>query len=167
MKNYDKSIEYAEKDLAANYQDLNLYLTLMRAYAGSTKVSDTIFMVINEVPDQAKNGNRLSRAAGESHRGGMGQDSERCQELAKDSHDYAVWAFFQLLPRVTDPAKQIDVLDAFLKTYPEQEKDAATQVNTVYFHAYRAQGNLEKMLEYGDKVVATDPNNARMLNTMA
>jgi hypothetical protein len=26
LKDYDKSIEYAEKDLAANYQDLNLYI---------------------------------------------------------------------------------------------------------------------------------------------
>jgi len=42
LKDYDKSMEYAEKDLALNYQDLNLLLTLMRAYASSTKVSDTI-----------------------------------------------------------------------------------------------------------------------------
>jgi hypothetical protein len=54
LKDYDKSIEYGEKDLAANYQDLNLLFTLMRAYASSTKVSDTIFAVINKVPDQAK-----------------------------------------------------------------------------------------------------------------
>ena len=165
MKNYDKSIEYAEKDLAANYQDLNLYFTLMRAYAGSTKVSDTIFTVINEVPDQAKketgNPARPMKATEEE----WAKIQKDAQELAKDSHDYAVWAFFQVLPRVTDPAKQIAVLDAFLKTYPEQEKDAATQVNTVYFDAYARQQNLEKMLEYGDKVVATDPNNARIFNT--
>src|SRR5208337_2934943 len=51
LKDYDKSIEYAEKDLAGNYQDLNLLLTLMRAYASSTKVSDTVFEVINKAPD--------------------------------------------------------------------------------------------------------------------
>ena len=62
------------------------------------------------------------------------------QELAKDSHDYAVWAFFQVLPRVTDPAKQIQVLDTFLKTYPEVEKDNAAQVNTIYFQAYQSAG---------------------------
>lgn len=165
QKDYDKSIEYAEKDLAANYQDLNLLLALMRAYAGSTKVSDTVFAVINKVPDQVKEelGNPMRPPkATDADWAKMQQDN---QELAKDSHDYAVWAFFQLLPRVTDPAKQIALLDAFLKVYPEQEKDNAAQVNMVYFDAYRTQGNFDKTLEAGDKVVAADPSNVRVLNT--
>jgi tetratricopeptide (TPR) repeat protein len=166
LNNFDKSIEYAEKDLAANYQDLNLYLTLMRAYASSTKVSDTIFTVINKVPDQAK------AETGAPVRPPKATDAEwdkiqkDSQELAKDCHDYAVWAFFQVLPRVTDAAKRTQVLDSFLKTYPEVEKDNATQVNTAYFQAYQMQGNLDKTVEYGDKVIATDPNNVVALNTM-
>jgi tetratricopeptide (TPR) repeat protein len=166
LKDYDKSIEYGEKDLALNYQDLNLLLTLMRAYAPSTKVSDTIFEVINKVPDQAKaetgSPARPSNATDED----WAKIQKDSQELAKDSHDYAVWTFFQVVPRVTDPAKQIQVLDAFLKTYPDVEKDNATQVNTLYFLAYQRQGNLDKTVEYGDKVIATDPNNVAVLNTM-
>jgi len=166
LKDYDKSIEYAEKDLAVNYQDLNLDLTLMRAYAASTKVSDTIFAVINKVPEQAKaeigTPVRPAKATDED----WAKIQKDSQELAKDSHDYAVWAFFQLLPRVTDPAKRLQVLDTFLKTYPEVEKDNATQVNTAYFQAYQMQGNLDKTVEYGDKVIATDPNNVVVLNTM-
>ena len=77
LKDYDKSIEYAEKDLAANYQDLNLYLTLMRAYASSTKVSDTIFEVINKVPDQAKAETGTPARPCQGHRRGVGKDSER------------------------------------------------------------------------------------------
>ena len=77
-----------------------------------------------------------------------------------------MWAFFQVLPRVTDPAKQIQVLDTFLKTYPDVEKDNAAQVNTIYFQAYQMQGNLDKTVEYGDKVIAADPNNVVVLNTM-
>ena len=166
LQDYDKSIEYGEKDLAANYQDLNLYLTLLRAYAGSTKVSDTIFAVINKVPDQAK------AEIGTPARPAKATDAEwdkiqkDSQELSKDSHDLAVWAFFQLVPRVTDPAKQIQVVDTFLKAYPEAEKDQAAQVNTLYFQAYRAQGNMEKTVEYGDKVTAADPNNVVVLNTL-
>ena len=132
----------------------------------STKVSDTIFDVINKVPDQAKaetgNPARPSKATDEE----WAKIQKDSQELAKDSHDYAVWAFFQVLPRVTDPAKQIQVLDAFLKAYPDVEKDDATQVNTIYFQAYQRQGNLDKTVEYGDKVIATDPNNVAALNTM-
>ena len=166
LKDYDKSIEYAEKDLAMNYQDLNLYFTLMRAYASSTKVSDTIFAVINKVPDQAKAETgapvRPSKATDEE----WAKIQKDSQELGKDSHDYAVWAFFQILPRITDPAKQLPVLDAFLKTYPDVEKDNATQVNTIYFQAYQRQGNLDKTMEYGDKIIATDPNNVVTLNTL-
>jgi tetratricopeptide (TPR) repeat protein len=166
LKDYDKSIEYGEKDLAANYQDLNLYLTLMRAYASSTKVSDTIFAVINKVPDQVKTEIGTPTRPAKATDAEWDKIQKDSQELAKDSHDYAVWAFFQILPRVTDPAKQIQALDTFLKTYPEVEKDNATQVNTVYFQAYRAQGNLDKTVEYGDKIIATDPGNVVALNTM-
>jgi tetratricopeptide (TPR) repeat protein len=166
LKEYDKSIEYAEKDLALNYQDLNLYLTLMRAYASSAKASDTIFTVINKVPEVAKaevgTPSRPAKATDEE----WAKIQKENEELSKDSHDYAVWAFFQILPRVTDPAKQVEALDAFLKVYPEVEKDNATQVNTIYFDAYRMQGNYDKTVEYGDKVIATDPNNSRVLNTV-
>src|SRR5689334_17214102 len=91
LKDYEKSIAYGEKDLALNYQDLNLLLTLMRAYASSTKVSDTIFDVINRVPDQ------ISKEIGTPTRPPKATDEEwdkilkDAQELSKGSHDYAVW----------------------------------------------------------------------------
>jgi tetratricopeptide (TPR) repeat protein len=166
LKDYDKSIEYAEKDLAGNYQDLNLLLTLLRAYASSAKVSDTVFEAINKVPDQAKaeigTPARPPKATDED----WAKIQKDSQELAKDSHDYAVWAFFQVLPRLTDSAKRIQVLDNFLKAYPDAEKDDAAQVNTAYFQAYQMQGKLDKTVEYGDKVIAADPNNVVVGNTM-
>ena len=166
LKDFDKSIEYAEKDLAMNYQDLNLYLTLMRAYASSNKVSDTIFEVINKAPDVAKaeigTPSRPAKATDEE----WAKIQKDSQELSKNSHDYAVWAFFQVLPRVTDPAKQIQVLDTFLKAYPDVEKDNATQINSAYFQAYRLQNNLGKTVEYGEKTVAADPNNLAVLNLL-
>lgn len=166
LKDYDKSIEYAEKDLALNYQDLNLLLTLMRAYASSTKVSDTVFAVIDKVPDQVKTEistpSRPTKASDEE----WAKIQKDAQELAKDSHDYAVWAFFQVLPRVTDPTKRLQALDNFLKTYPDMEKDNAAGVSSAYFQAYQMQGNLDKTVEYGDKVIAADPNNVAALNTV-
>ena len=166
VKDYDKSINYGEKDLAANYQDLNLLLNLMRAYVASTKVSDTVFDAINKVPDQAKKetGNLMRPAkATDEEWDKIKKDS---QELAKDSNDVGVWAFFQLLPRVTDPAKQTQVLDNFVKAFPDAEKDNASQVSTAYFQAYQMQGKLDKTVEYGDKALAADPNNVVVANTM-
>jgi tetratricopeptide (TPR) repeat protein len=166
LKDYDKAIEYGEKDLAANYQDLNLLLTLLRAYAASTKVSDTAFDAINKVPDEVKaelgSPSRPTKATDDEW-AKMQKDSA---DLAKDCHDVAVWAFFQIQPRVTDPAKMTQVLDAFVKTYPEAEKDNAAQLNYAYFQAYQMQGKLDKTVEYGDKVITADPNNVVVGNTM-
>jgi tetratricopeptide (TPR) repeat protein len=165
QNNFDKSIEFAEKDLAANYQDLTLLLTLMRAYVASTKVSDTAFDAINKTPDQIKAEINPARPPNASD-----ADWDKIQkegaELAKDSRAYTVYAFFQLLPRVTDPAKRVQALDNFIKTYPETEKDNAAQINLAYFQAYQMQNNLDKMVEYGDKTIAADPNNVGVLNSM-
>jgi len=166
LKDYDKSIEFGEKDLALNYQDLNLLFTLMRAYASSNKVSDTIFEVINKVPDQARVETSSPAHPLKATDDQWAKIQADARELAKASHDYAVWAFFQVIPRVTDPAKQIQALNSFVKTYPETEKDNATQINTLYFDAYRMQGNYDKTIEFGDKVIATDPSNVRVLNTL-
>ena len=113
VKDFDKSIEYGEKDLAANYQDLNLLLTLLRAYASSTKVSDTVFDVVNKVPDEAKAETGTPSRPEKATDADWDKIQKENQELAKDSHDLAVWAFFQVLPRVTDPAKQVQALDGF------------------------------------------------------
>jgi tetratricopeptide (TPR) repeat protein len=166
LNNFDKAIEYAEKDLAVNYQDLNLFLTLMRAYASSTKVSDTVFEVINKVPDQAKAETGTPARPPKATEEEWAKIQKDSQELAKDSHDYAVWAFFQILPRVTDPAKRIQVLDTFLKVYPEQEKENAAQINRGYFEAYRLQNNLDKTVEYGEKAIAADPNDLAVINLL-
>ncbi len=167
LKDYDKAIEFGEQDLAANYQDLNLLFSLMRAYASGAKVSDTFFDVIdNRVPAQAKvetgSPQRPTKATDEE----WAKIQKESQDLAKDSHDYAVWAFFQVVPRVTDPAKQIPVLDAFLKAYPDEEQKDAAQLNAMYFQDYQRMGNLEKTVEYGNKVIAGDPNNVAALNTL-
>src|SRR5215471_507797 len=37
LNNYDKAIEYGEKDVAANYSDLNLAVNLLKAYVGAGK----------------------------------------------------------------------------------------------------------------------------------
>jgi tetratricopeptide (TPR) repeat protein len=165
LNNFDKSIEFAEKDLAANYQDLTLLLTLMRAYVGSNKVSDTAFEAIDKIPDQIKaeiNPTRPPKATDAD----WDKIQQEAAELAKDSRAYAVYAFFQLLPRVTDPAKRIQALDSFTKAFPEAEKDDAGQINPAYFQAYQMLNNLDKTVEYGEKTVAADPNNLLVLNSM-
>jgi hypothetical protein len=75
------------------------------------------------------------------------------------------YAFFQLLPRVTEGAKRLQDLDAFVKAYPDTPN--MNQVNVQYFAAYQMSGDAEKMYEYGNKAVESDPNNAATLNLVA
>jgi tetratricopeptide (TPR) repeat protein len=166
QNNFDKAIEYGEKDLAANYQDLNLFLTLMRAYVGSTKVDDTAFDIINKIPAQVKEEVVPVRPK-EAKDADWEKIQQESAELAKDSRAYAVYAFFQLLPRVPDPAKRIQTMDNFVKAYPEAEKDYAAQLNNAYFDSYWMQSNVDKSIEYGEKAVEADPNNVRIFNTLA
>jgi len=164
MKDYDKSVENGEKGLAANYQDLNLLLNLVRAYVGSTKVGDSAFVAVNKIPDQIKeelgNPSRPNKATDEE----WAKIQKENAEVAKDCHDVGVWAFFQLAPRVTDPAKQVQVLDDFAKAYPDDAN--SVQLNVAYFQAYQMQGKLDKTVEYGDKVLAADPNSVAVANTL-
>jgi len=165
LNNFDKAIEYGDKDLAANNQDLNLLLAVLRAYVSSSKVDDAAFDAVNKVPEQAKAETNPARPTSASD-ADWDKIQKEAAELNKDSRAYASYAFFQLLPRVTDGAKRVQFLDAFAKANPDAEKDLAGQLYTGYFQAYQAQNNLDKTLEYGEKAVAADPNNVVVLNTL-
>lgn len=166
LNNYDKAIEYAEKDMAANYEDLNLLLNLMRAYVGSGKVSDTVLDATTKVPDLIKaeiNPVRPPKATD--------ADWQKIQadavEMGNNTRAFAVYAFFQLLPRVTDANKRIEWLDKFGKAYPEAESKYGGQFDNAYSEAYVLAGKLDKAIEYGEKTVAADPTNVTAYNRLA
>ena len=166
LKDYDKAIEYGEKDLAADYFDLNLALNLLRAYVASGKTGDSAFEAIFKIPDEIKKEISPSRPSKMSD-----EEWEKMQkdaaEQAKDHRAYAVYAFFQLLPRVTDGAKRVEYLDKFQQIFPGAATEYAAQINNGYFEAYRLSNQVDKMLEYGEKTVEADPNNLVVLNTLA
>ncbi len=165
MKDYDKAIEYGEKDLAGNYQSLNLMLNLLRAYVASTKVSDAAFGVIAKVPDQVKTEINPARPTGSSDADWQKLQQEATQ-TANDDLAYANYAFFQLVPRVTDPAKRLQYLDTFGKAFPDAGTKYAAQLNEAYFQAYQMSNQLDKTLEYGEKAIAADPNNLLVNNVL-
>ena len=166
MKDYDKAIEYGEKDLAGNYQSLNLMINLLRAYVASGKVTDAAFSVISKVPDQVKTELNPARPTGSSDADWQKIQQDATQ-TANDNLTYATYAFFQLLPRVTDPAKRLQNLDAFSKAYPDAGTKYAAQLNEGYFQAYQMSNQLDKTLEYGEKAIAADPNNLAVYNVLA
>ena len=86
-------------------------------------------------------------------------------EQTKDERAYAEYAFFQLMPRVTEPNKQIQFLDGFMTSYPDTSNMG--QINFQYFVAYKRANNPAKADEYGEKSIAAEPNNVATLNLVA
>src|SRR5215831_1208648 len=54
LNNFDQAIEYGEKDVAANYLDLNLAINLLKAYVGAGKPNDAAFDIIVKAPGLMK-----------------------------------------------------------------------------------------------------------------
>jgi tetratricopeptide (TPR) repeat protein len=166
LNNYDKAIEYGEKDLAANYQDLNLTLNLMRAYIAGGKVGDSVLDAVIKMPDLIKAEISPARPPQATDADWQKIQAE-ATEAANNTHAFAVYGFFQLLPRVADPSKRIEWLDKFGKVYPEAESKYAGQADYAYFMAYFQSGKLDKAAEYGEKAIAADPSSVPAYNWLA
>jgi tetratricopeptide (TPR) repeat protein len=164
LNNFDKAIEWGEKDAAAGYGDLNLTINLLKAYVSSGKVSDSAFDLIAKAPELIKTENTPSRPpkATDEEWQKMQQD---LAEQVKEERAYMEYACFQLLPRVTDAAKRIQYLDAFAKAYPDTT--SVSQLNFQYLMAYDMANNGAKADEYGEKAIAADPSNVEALNLVA
>jgi tetratricopeptide (TPR) repeat protein len=166
MNNYDKVVEFGEKGLGAGYTDMMLILNVLKAYVASGKVSDTAFDIIAKAPDTIKAETNPSKPPNVS-------DADWQKELqdlaaqAEDERGYVAYAFFQLLPRVTDPNKRIEALDKFAKAFPDASQKNAGQINAAYFSAYFMANNVDKAIEFGEKTVASDPQNLETFNGLA
>jgi len=166
LNNYDKAIEYAGKGLSSDYKDVMLMMNVVKGYVGGGKVSDSVFEIINQLPDVITAESHPSRTmkVSDAEWEKMQQDNAG---LASDEHAYAVYAFFQLLPRVSDPGKRLDLLDKFLKAYPDEADKNAKQIDYDYFVAYKMGNKADKAVEYGEKTLAIDPDNLVVRNLLA
>jgi tetratricopeptide (TPR) repeat protein len=165
LNNYDKVVEYGEKGLSSNYKDVMLMLNLLKAYVGSGKVADSAFDSINQAPDLIKAESKPAKPPTVSDAEWQ-KALEDNAALAKDELAYVVYAFLQLVPRESDPNKRIEQLDRFAKTFPDDAAKNAAQINYVYFIAYKMTNKPDKAIEYGEKTIATDPNNLVAYNLL-
>ncbi|MGH9430379.1 MAG: hypothetical protein ACRD3T_02430 [Terriglobia bacterium] len=162
LNNYPKAIEYGKKALAIPYQDTMILLNLTKAYVGAGQATPEAFSVISKAPAEIKKEepSRVSTASNAEWQKTVGDYAAQM----KDIRAYEEYAFFALLPRVTDANQRIKYLDAFGQAYPG---DDASELNFAYFAAYKGLNNIAKADEYGDKAIAADPNNVQALNLVA
>ena len=166
LNNYDKVVEYGEKGLASNYKDVMLTLNLLKGYVGSGKVTDSAFDAINQAPELVAAESKPARPPNVSDADWQKALEDNAAQ-AKDELSYVVYAFLQLVPRVSDPNKRIEQLDRFAKTFPDDAAKNAGPIDFDYMTAYRMANNAEKAVEYGEKTIAADPNNLEAYNFLA
>jgi len=166
LNNYDKVVEYGEKGLASNYKDAMLILNVLKGYVGSGKVADSAFDIINEAPDVIKAESKPAKPPTVSDADWQKALEDNAAQ-AKDELAYVVYAFFQLVPRVSDPNKRIERLDGFAKTFPEDVEKNPAQFDFDYFLAAKMANKPDKAVEYGEKTIAVDPNNLLVRNLLA
>ncbi len=162
--NYDQAIEAGTRDLARKYIDLNLLTTLLKAYVAAGKAAPQAFQLIMETPQQVGKEIAPTVTAGSTAEEAE-KSKQEAAEQSKEFTEYSEYAFFQLLPRVADPAQRVKYLDEFDKTFPNSAyaKQAALQ----YFVAYEMAQQKDKLFEAGEKAVAADPDNPSTLNVVA
>jgi tetratricopeptide (TPR) repeat protein len=166
LNNYDKVVEYGEKGLASNYKDVMLLLNLLKGYVGSGKVADSVFDLINQAPDLITAESKPPKPATVSDADWRKALEENAAQ-AKDELAYVVYAFLQLVPRVSDLNKRVEQLDRFAKTFPEDAAKNAGPIDFDYFIAYKMANKPDKAMEYGEKTIAADPNNLVVHNLLA
>ncbi len=166
LNDYAKVIEHGEKGLAGTYQDMMLILNLTNAYLTSGQVTDKAFDAIMRAPAAIQAETNPPRPPKVSD----AEWQKNLQELSEEAAGMRARmepSFFNLLQRVTDGNKRIQLLDQFVKAYPESKNVAQINFNYFLAYSYSMTNNGAKAVEYGEKAVAADPGNAGMLNAVA
>ena len=164
LNEYDKAIEHGEKALVGDYRDVTLMMNLAKAYVASGKFSDVAFDTIMKAPEQIKIESTPGRPATVPEEE-WAKTKQEAAEQGKEWRAYMEYAFFQLLQREADLQKRVAWLDKFVEAYPDSPNAAQTNFN--YFIAYKMANNAAKTAEFGEKAIASDPENVVTLNLVA
>ncbi len=166
MKDYSNAIAAGQKAVAANYLDAPFLRNLLQAYVEAGEASDDAFAVINKGAAAIKEQSVVARPM-KATDAEYQQMQKQAEAGAEGERQYMEYAFFQLLPRVQDPAKRVATLDQFSQTYPDAVQKNAGWVNSQYATAYSSMNQTAKADEYAEKTVAADPSNVEALNMLA
>jgi tetratricopeptide (TPR) repeat protein len=166
LKEYDQAIAAGQKAVAANFLDVRFLESLLQAYIASGNASDAAFAVLYKAPAEIKEESIVAHPQ-KATEAEWQQMEKQAQAGAASETQFMEYAFFQLLSRVTDPAKRIAGLDEFSQAYPQIVQKEAGLVDYHYAMAYNALNQQAKADEYAEKVVAADPSNVEALNLLA
>lgn len=166
LQQHDQAIAAGEKSVAAGYLDVPFLEDLLQAYMSSGKTGNEPFEIIMKAPAQIKAETVVAKSTSQSDADYEAAQKNALQRAQSDTN-YMAYAFFHLLPGVTDPAQQIKLLDQFTQAYPDAAKDQSGLLNYRYAIAYTQSNQPQKADEYAEKAIASDPNNVEALNLVS
>lgn len=166
LKQYDQAIAAGKKAVAADYLDVSFLENLLQAYMASGKGGSEPFDIIVKAAPQIKAETVVSKDMNESN-AKYEAAKESAAKQASDDTAYMVYAFFRLLPTVTEPAQKIKLLDQFAQAYPEVARKQGGLLNYRYAVAYAQANQSEKADEYAEKAIAAAPNDIEALNLVS
>jgi tetratricopeptide (TPR) repeat protein len=166
LKQYDQAIAAGQKAVAAGFLDVSFLEDLLQAYMAGGKAGNEAFDLIMKAPPQIKAEAVVARTPSESD-AQYEAATKNALGRAQSETDFMVYAFFRLLPAITDPSQQIKVLDQFTQAYSEAAEKQAGLLNYRYAIAYTQSNQPEKADEYAEKAIASDPNNVEALNLVS
>lgn len=166
LKQYDQAIAAGQKAVAAGYLDVSFLEDILQAYMASGKGGNEAIDLIMKAPAQIKAESVVARSPTESD-AQYEAANKISMDTAQKNMDFMAYAFFRLLPSVTDPSQQIKVLEEFAQAYPDTAQKQAGLLNYRLAVAYTQSNQPEKADDYGEKSIAADPTNIVVLNLVS
>jgi tetratricopeptide (TPR) repeat protein len=159
MKNYDKALEFGEKALALDPDNLPSAVGMVHAAEGkgdAAKLFDSgehVVAILARYKD--------APAPADTPPDQWQQQKDENLKNAQSDVGYVQYALFNGAYRNTVPATRATLLERYLKDFPDSPY-AANAREALPF-AYQQAQNYPKMLDAAQSLLASDPNNAGML----
>jgi tetratricopeptide (TPR) repeat protein len=163
QKNYDKALEYGDKALALDPDNLATAVNQVRAAEGkgdSTKLFDSGERVAALLP-------RYKASPAPEGISAASWDQQKADNLKNAQADigYVQYTLFKTAYETRDPAAKAALLERYVAAFPDSPYAANAQEATAF--AYQQAQNYPKMLAAAQKLLAADANNAGMLLLLA
>jgi tetratricopeptide (TPR) repeat protein len=162
-KNYDKAFEYGDKLFAADPDNLNNGINMVRA-ASEKGDTDKAYSYGDKISQILKRYQALPTPEGNND-ASWADTKKRAMENVHDNLVYAQQLLFNAGFQTKDPNKRAAYLVRFAEIFPDSQY--ADQAMGVAAASYQQAQNAPKMLEVANGLLAKDPNNIGMLLLIA
>jgi hypothetical protein len=92
-------------------------------------------------------------------------NQQREREQAQPTYDYMATAAYNAMAAEPDPKKRVAEIDRYSEAFKESK--LMENVNLLAIATFQEMNDMPKLMSFGEKALAADPNNASLLTLMA